>query len=132
MEKISEYDIILKRRRSIDNLYEKLKNFQFILHDYKNNTIKSNNINETLKNFYNESEFKNFNSKKISFELYNKYNILKEKINEIKIKKLMNNKNYNKINIKIKKFNQINNKLKDIDLKLINVCMKQKIKNFEN
>ena len=132
MEKISEYDIILKRRRSIDNLYEKLKNFQFILHDYKNNTIKSNNINETLKNFYNESEFKNFNSKKISFELYNKYNLLKDKINEIKIKKLMNNKNYNKINIKIKKFNQINNKLKDIDLKLINVCMKQKIKNLEN
>ena len=132
MGKISEYDIFLKRRKSIDNLYEKLKNYQFILHDYKNNTIKSNNINETLKNFYNESEFKNFNSKKISFELYNKYNLLKDKINEIKIKKLMNNKNYNKINLKIKKFNEINNKLKDIDLNLINVFMKQKIKNIEN
>ena len=126
--KLSEYEIFLKRRKSINNLYENLKNFQFILHD-KNNTIKSNNINKTLKNFYHESEFKNFNSKKISFELFNKYNFLKEKITQIDYKNFINTQNFNKFNIKIKKFNEVNNKLKENNLNLINVLVNQNIKN---
>ena len=129
--KKSNSDDCFNNNNEIENVYNNLKKYKFILGDNKGNK----KINPLLSIYYGENKVNNFNPKNNTSEIFEKFSFLKDKVSKVnlneKMKTLYPQKFPNKLIPKLEDCKILDNQIKELNLKFIRSIIKQKIKNKE-
>ena len=129
--KKSNSDDCFNNNNEIENVYDNLKKYKFILGDNKGNK----KINPLLSFYYGENKVNNFNPKNNTSEIFEKFSFLKDKVSKVnlneKMKTLYPQKFPNKLIPKLEDCKILDNQIKELNLKFIRSIIKQKIKNKE-